>query len=217
MPPRPTPLDPAPDARANQGPEPSPAPVAGPGGWKRLPRAFFDRDTARVAEELIGRLLIRNLGGRLQVGRIVETEAYVGPHDLASHSRRGPTPSNRSMFGPPGHAYVYQIYGIHHCLNVVTEPAGHGSAVLLRAIEPIFGIDGRTQGPGLLCRALGVDRRLDGVDLGGEVLWLADPEVRPTGSVVRSRRIGIDYAGAWARRLLRFHLRGNPFVSRPRG
>jgi len=121
------------------------------------------------------------------------------------------------MFGPPGHAYVYQIYGLHHCLNVVTEPAGHGSAVLLRAIEPIFGIDGRTQGPGLLCRALGVDRQLDGVDLGGEVLWLADPEVPPTGSIVRSRRIGIDYAGDWARRLLRFHLRGNSFVSRPRG
>jgi DNA-3-methyladenine glycosylase len=227
MPPRPTPLSPAPSAPVHPGPEPrlqadplpgsGPAPVTGPAAWKRLPRAFFDRDTARVAEELIGRLVVRNLEGRWRVGRIVETEAYVGPHDLASHSRRGPTPSNRSMFGPPGHAYVYQIYGLHHCLNVVTEPEGHGSAVLLRAIEPICGIDGRTQGPGLVCRALGVDRRLDGVDLGGEVLWLADPEVRPTGSVVRSRRIGIDYAGAWARRLLRFHLRGNPFVSRPRG
>lgn len=198
-------------------PEANLAPIPGMSGWRRVPREFFARETALVARDLLGLRVVRSLDGRRRIGRIVETEAYLGPQDLASHSRRGPTPSNRSMFGPPGHAYVYLIYGIHHCLNFVTEPAEHGSAVLIRAIEPISGIDGRTQGPGLLCRALGVDRSLDGVDLAGEALWVAEPAVPLTVPVVRSRRIGIDYAGHWARRLLRFHIRGNPFVSKSRG
>jgi DNA-3-methyladenine glycosylase len=197
-------------------PRSAPDPVPEQVGLKRVPRAFFDRDTDQVAHDLLGLLLVRNLEGRRMVGRIVETEAYLGPQVLASHSRRGPTPSNRAMFGPPGHAYVYRIYGVHHCLNFVTEPEGHGSAVLIRAIEPLEGIEARTRGPGLLCRALRVDRSLDGLDLAGEALWVAEPEVRPRVSVVRSRRIGVDYAGAWAKRLLRFHIRGNPFVSGPR-
>jgi DNA-3-methyladenine glycosylase len=198
-------------------PHPDPDFIPGLSGWRRVPREFFDRNTALVARDLLGLRVVRSLDGRRRIGRIVETEAYLGPQDHASHSRRGPTPSNRSMFGPPGHAYVYLIYGIHHCLNFVTEPAEHGSAVLIRAIEPISGIDSRTQGPGLLCRALGVDRSLDGVDLAGEALWVAEPAVPLTVPVVRSRRIGIDYAGHWARRLLRFHIRGNPFVSKSRG
>ena len=104
---------------------------------RTLPRSFYDRDAESVARELLGKLLIRRIGRLKQVGRIVETEAYLGPHDLAAHSSRGRTARTEVMFGRPGHAYVYLIYGIHHCLNVVTGPGEHASAVLLRALEPI--------------------------------------------------------------------------------
>ncbi len=180
----------------------------------KVPKAFFDRDTARVARELLGRWMVRRVEGSLRIGRIVETEAYLGPHDRASHSSKGCTPRNRSMFGPPGHAYVYRIYGLHHCLNVVTEPEGHGSAVLIRALEPVHGLPGNTRGPGLLCRALAVDRSLDGVDLLSDDLFVAEPGEAVRFAVDRGPRIGVDYAGAWARRLLRFFIRGNTWVSR---
>src|SRR6185295_16573071 len=104
---------------------------------KKLPRSFYDRDTVVVARELLGTLLVHISGGLRRVGKIVEVEAYLGPHDSASHSSRGLTDRTRVMFGPPGHAYVYLIYGMHHCMNVVTEREGHGSAVLLRAVEPV--------------------------------------------------------------------------------
>jgi DNA-3-methyladenine glycosylase len=185
-----------------------------PPAFRKLPRAFFDRDTVQVARDLLGTWIVRRLDGLSRVGRIVETEAYLGPHDRGSHSSRGLTPRNRSMFGPPGHAYVYLIYGVHHCLNVVTEPEGHGSAVLLRALEPVGHLPGNTRGPGLLCRALSVDRSLDGEDLEGDTLFLSEPAAPGRFGIVRSRRIGVEYAGAWARRLLRFHIRGNPWVSR---
>lgn len=186
-----------------------------PRALRPLPRAFYARDTITVARELLGKLLVRVHEGVPRVGRIVEVEAYIGPQDLASHSSRGLTARNRAMFGPPGHAYVYMIYGMHFCMNVVTEAEGHGSAVLLRAIEPLWNVEGRTQGPGLLCRALHIDRRLDGVDLlGGELCVAAQPGAAPV-RVARSRRIGVDYANAWARRLLRFTIQGNAFVSRP--
>jgi len=181
---------------------------------QKVPRAFYDRPTDLVARELLGLWIVRNIDGKLRIGRIVETEAYLGPHDLASHSSKGCTLRNRSMFGPPGHAYVYLIYGIHHCLNVVTEPEGHGAAVLIRALEPIQGIEANTRGPGLACRALQVDRSLDGADLRGDSLFLTKPEAPAPFRVERSRRIGVDYAGAWARRLLRFHIRGNSWISR---
>jgi DNA-3-methyladenine glycosylase len=150
----------------------------------------------------------------LRVGRIVETEAYLGPHDLASHSSRGRTARTEVMFGPPGHAYVYLIYGVHHCLNVVTEPEGRASAVLIRAIEPIMNIEGNTKGPGLTCRALGIDRRQNAHDLVSEDLFLARPEHPEEFAIVTRPRIGIDYAGEWAERPLRFYIAGNPFVSR---
>ena len=118
------------------------------------------------------------------------------------------------MFGPPGHAYVYLIYGLHHCMNVVVDREGVGAAVLIRALEPVCGIDARTQGPALLCKALDIDRRLDACDLTGPALYLAEPEERPAFRIVRRPRIGVDYAGAWARRLLRFYIQGNPYVSR---
>jgi len=182
--------------------------------FRKLPMTFFHRNTVLVARELLGQWLVRRIDGDCRVGRIVETEAYLGPHDRASHSSKGCTPRNRSMFGPPGCAYVYRIYGIHDCLNVVTEPEGYGAAVLLRALEPVYGIQGKTQGPGLLCRALSVDRSLDGADLQGDSLFLAEPGSQAPFTIVRRPRIGVDYAGAWARRLLRFHIRDNRWVSR---
>src|SRR5471030_1452488 len=132
---------------------------------QKLPRSFYDRDTIAVAEELLGKNLIHKSAGLTRIGKIVEVEAYLGPHDLAAHSSKGLTERTKIMFGPPGHAYVYLIYGMYHCLNVVTEREGHASAVLLRAVEPIENIKGRTQGPGLLCIALRIDKRLTGHDL----------------------------------------------------
>lgn len=181
----------------------------------RLRRSFFDRDTVLVARDLLGAELVHVVAGRELAGRIVETEAYLGPHDLASHSRKGQTPRTRIMFGPPGHAYIYLIYGRYHCMNVVTEGVGHGAAVLIRAVEPLRNLAGRTAGPGLLCMAMDLDRRLNGEDLTGDRLFLrarpADSEI----SIRRRPRIGVDYAGVWARRHLRFYIRGNPFVSKP--
>ncbi len=175
-----------------------------------LKRSFYDRDTVVVARELLGKCLVH--GDR--VGRIVEVEAYVGAHDKASHSCRGLTARNAPMFGPPGHAYVYLIYGMYWCMNVVTEREGHASAVLIRAVEPLAGITGRTQGPGLLCRAMGIDRRLNGRDLLSRDFHITDD--RPMDFRIMKRpRIGVDYAGTWARRHLRFYIAGNPFVSRP--
>jgi DNA-3-methyladenine glycosylase len=181
---------------------------------RALPREFYDRDTETVARDLLGTLLTHRVDGVARVGRIVETEAYLGPHDLAAHSARGRTARTETMFGPPGHAYVYIIYGIHHCLNVVTEPEGHASAVLIRAVEPVRNIEGRTSGPGLLCRAMGIDRRQNGHDLVSRDLFIAQLPENEAFEVVARPRIGVDYAGEWAASLLRFYIADNPFVSR---
>lgn len=180
-----------------------------------LPRRFYDRDTTTVARELLGMHLVHLVRGVARIGRIVETEAYLGPQDLAAHSARGRTARTEVMFGPPGHAYVYLIYGMHHCFNVVTEAEGHASAVLVRALEPVQGLQGRSNGPGLLCRAMGLDRRHSGHDLLSADLHIARPAKRPAFAIVRRPRIGVDYAGPWARRLLRFYIEGSPQVSRP--
>ncbi|MCC7549846.1 MAG: DNA-3-methyladenine glycosylase [Burkholderiales bacterium] len=181
--------------------------------WQRLPREFYQRDTIAVARDLLGTLLVREHEGVLMAGRIVEVEAYLGPSDLAAHSSKGLTTRTATMFGPAGHAYVYMIYGMHFCMNVVTQ--GHtGTAVLLRALEPLSNVDGRTQGPALLCQALRIDRRLDGEDLLGERLYLAAPPTPYRFRIARRPRIGVGYAGVWARRLLRFYVSGNRFVSR---
>jgi DNA-3-methyladenine glycosylase len=180
---------------------------------RRLPRSFYNRDTAQVARELLGTYLVSSLDGTKRIGRIVEVEAYVGPQDLASHSSKGLTERNRVMFGPPGHAYVYMVYGMHFCLNVVTEREGHGSAVLLRALEPVRGIEGRTQGPALLCRTLGIDRRHNGSDLTRGNLCIASRPEEERPAIARSSRIGVQYAGSWARRRLRFYIRGSAYIS----
>lgn len=180
-----------------------------------LPRSFYDRDTAQVAQELLGMHLVHVQDGVERRGRIVETEAYLGPHDLAAHSARGRTARTEVMFGPPGHAYVYLVYGMHHCFNVVTEREGHAAAVLVRALEPVHNIELRTTGPGLLCKALALDRRHNGLDLCAGALHIAAPPLATPVTVVRRPRIGVDYAGPWARRLLRYYIKDSPHISRP--
>jgi DNA-3-methyladenine glycosylase len=182
---------------------------------RKLPRSFYDRDTQVVAQELLGKHLVHVVDGVERVGRIVETEAYLGPHDLAAHSAKGLTNRTKVMFGPPGHAYVYLIYGMHWCANVVTQEEGHASAVLLRAVEPVKNLEGRTQGPALLCKAMGIDRRLNAHDLLSDDFYIAEPRDAPPVRIAKRPRIGVDYAGHhWARRLLRYCIKGSPFVSR---
>ena len=181
---------------------------------KKLQRSFYDRDTIEVAKDLLGKYLVHVSGGIEHVGRIVEVEAYLGPHDLAAHSSKGLTPRTKVMFGPPGHAYVYLIYGIYHCMNVVTQAEGTASAVLLRALEPVKNIDERTQGPGLLCRAMHIDKKQNGHDLLSDDLYVADSGSHRKLSIVKRPRIGVDYAGHWARRLLRFYVKGSEYVSK---
>lgn len=188
---------------------------------RKLPRSFYARDALTVARELLGLHLVRvrktASGSLRQVGRIVETEAYMGPGDLAAHSAGGlRTRRTETMFGPPGHAYVYLIYGIHHCLNFVTAERDVPQAVLIRALEPVRNLDEHTRGPGLLCRALGIDRSHDALDLLGEELFVVRPgsQGRPV-DVGTGPRIGVEYAGAWAKKPWRFLDLGSSFISRP--
>jgi DNA-3-methyladenine glycosylase len=181
---------------------------------QKLPRRFYDRDTRLVAHELLGKFLVHQSAGVARVGKIVEVEAYLGEHDLAAHSSKGLTARTKIMFGPPGHAYVYFIYGMYFCMNVVTERAGHASAVLLRALEPVKNVEGKTNGPGLLCRAMKIDRRLNAHDLLSDDFFIARPDVAEKFSIVKRPRIGVDYAKHWAKRHLRFYIKGNAFVSR---
>ena len=181
---------------------------------QRLPRSFFARDSVAVARDLLGmQLVIRHPEG-LQVGRIVETEAYQGPQDLAAHSAGGRrTARTEVMFGTAGFAYVYLIYGMWHCLNVVTATRGVPHAVLLRALQPVTGIATPSWGPGLLCRALGIDRGFNGRDLRGKELWIQAPRRPQPLRISSGPRIGVDYAGEWAHRNWRFFDRDSPYVS----
>jgi DNA-3-methyladenine glycosylase len=170
-----------------------------------LPRIYFNRPTLTVARSLIGKYLVRAIDGRIFAGKIVEVEAYVGPEDKACHASKGRTQRTDVMFGPGGVAYVYLIYGMYHCLNVVTEREEFPSAVLIRSVE----IDGELiDGPGRLCRALQIDRRLNRVDLTtGESIWFEDRGVLVKKADVRAHpRIGVDYAGKWAQKPWRFRL-----------
>ncbi|CEK11013.1 DNA-3-methyladenine glycosylase [Legionella hackeliae] len=181
---------------------------------QKLTRKFYDRDTIVVAEDLLGKYLVHHVEGIKRIGRIVEVEAYLGQHDLAAHSSKGITPRTQTMFGPPGYAYVYLIYGIHHCVNVVTEKEGNGSAVLLRAIEPICNITARTKGPGLLCKAMQIDKRLNGHDLLSDNFFIAQMSEEKPIAIQNKPRIGVAYAKHWADELLRFYIKDNPFVSK---
>jgi DNA-3-methyladenine glycosylase len=196
-----------------------------------LPRHFYDRDPAVVARELLGAVLECRTRAGVASGRIVETEAYLGPHDPACHAAVGLTARTAHLFGPPGRAYVYLIYGMYWCFNTVTERAGIGSAVLVRAVEPVAGlalmrrrrqrggVRGRapsrdhalTNGPGKLCAALGIDGRVNGVSLQrGSLVVRAGVRV-PDADIAVSPRIGITQAAEWPQR---YFVRGNPYVSR---
>lgn len=171
-----------------------------------LERKYFNRRTLDVARSLIGKYLVRDNGQGQVAGKIIEVEAYVGPRDKACHASKGRTKRTDVLFGPPGMSYVYLIYGMYHCLNVVTEREQFPAAVLIRAIE----VDGTLiDGPGRLCRALNIDRSLNRFDLTlGRALWLEHRAVRvkPT-DVGTYPRIGVDYAGIWAKKPWRFRLR----------
>jgi DNA-3-methyladenine glycosylase len=181
----------------------------------KLPREFYARDTRVVARALLGQVLVHVEGGVRRAARIVETEAYHGPDDRASHARFGPTRRAGVMFGPPGVAYVYLIYGTSHCMNVVTGPEGFPSAVLLRAAEPLEGCLHSTRGPGNLCRALAIRREHDdGRDLTGDDLFV-EAAPAPDERIVTGPRVNVAYAGRWAERAWRYALDGNLWVSRP--
>ena len=195
---------------------------------RSLPRAFYDRPTELVARELLGAILEHHSADGVTSGRIVETEAYLGPDDPACHAVAGRTARTWHLHGPPGIAYVYFIYGVHWCFNAVTCEEGHGSAVLVRAIEPIEGMPlmrirragarrevDLTNGPGKLCQALGIDGALDGARLDRGPLRIRSGESIPDTDVGVSARIGITRAAEWP---LRWFVRGNAYVSagRPR-
>jgi DNA-3-methyladenine glycosylase len=195
---------------------------------KKLPAAFFLQDTVDVARALLGCVLWRRIDGQLLAARIVETEAYLGANDSSSHARRGlRSPRNESMYLEGGHAYVYFTYGMHWCMNVVTQERDLAEAVLLRAAEPLRGIDEMRDrrpkakkdwdlmnGPGKLCMALGIDRALDGESLRGDTLYLTGREAAIDESEIAvSPRIGVENSGEAALWPLRFYLRGNRYVS----
>lgn len=200
------------------------SPASGRG--RVLPASFYDRPTELVARELLGAVLECTTAAGTASGRIVETEAYLGPHDPACHAVAGRTERTWHLHGPPGRAYIYFIYGVHWCFNAVTREEGHGSAVLVRAVEPVGGLDlmrerrpaarreiDLTNGPGKLCQALGVDGALDGTRLDRRPLRiLAGPPV-DDGDVDVTARIGITQAAEWP---LRWLVRGNPYVSAAR-
>jgi DNA-3-methyladenine glycosylase len=187
-----------------------------------LDRNLLQLPAWEVAPLLLGSLLIRETAGQQLIGRIVETEAY-DQNDAASHSYKGRTPRTDVMFGPAGRAYVYFTYGMHYCFNIVTGPEGHGSAVLIRALEPLQGIDmmmqyrsahglGLTDGPAKLCQALLIDKGFNGHNLSVPPLILRTASPLPSGEVVRTTRIGIsrEQEKAW-----RFYIRGNDYISKP--
>jgi DNA-3-methyladenine glycosylase len=193
-----------------------------------LTREFFARDTLSVARDLLGRWLVRRLGGERVSGRIVEVEAYIGEEDEASHARPGRTRRNEPMYGPPGHAYVYLIYGMYHCFNVVTEHEGFPAAILIRALEPLEGLgtmrerrgdrpdEQLVSGPGRLCEALGIDRQFDGADLCAPDarLFLETGEPVSDDRVAMGPRINVRGNETALNAPWRFYVEGNRYVSR---
>lgn len=171
----------------------------------KLPRDFYNRKTLKVARDLLGKFIVRNYRGRKICGMITETEAYAGEDDLASHASRGRTPRTRVMFGPPGFAYVYLVYGMHCMFNIVTEKEGYPAAVLIRGIE-------KCQGPGRMSKYLKITKSQNNIDLTGNELWLEDRglEIR-SSQIKKAPRVGIDYAGHCREWQWRFILDGVAF------
>lgn len=205
-------------------------PIVGPDGRglssRRLPLSFYLRPAIVVARDLIGRVLVHRVDGTRLAGRIVETEAYQGARDRASHASRGRTRRTEPMFWRGGHAYVYLVYGMYHCFNVVTAGEGEPQAVLIRAVEPLEGLDRMRRnsprcreadlgrGPGRLCRSMKLDLARDRSSLLGRTVWLEEGAPVPASRVARGERIGVDYAGPWARRPWRFGWRDHRGLSR---
>jgi DNA-3-methyladenine glycosylase len=180
-----------------------------------LRRPFYERPALTVARALLGKVLVHHLPDGTRAGRIVETEAYLGPRDLASHASKGRTARTEVMFGPGGHAYVYFVYGMHWCFNVVAGGEGVAMAVLVRGLEPVTGIPAelRTDGPARLADALGIGRAENGLDLTASSLLILDGPAPPRRRVRRGPRVGVDYAGVWAARPYRYWVEGSPGVS----
>jgi DNA-3-methyladenine glycosylase len=219
-----------PDPETGTTREKSPGGRESPDLSSRFAPDFFHGSTLRVCRDLLGCYLVHSSSAGLTAGRIVETEAYLGPHDRGSHSYGGRmTERNRAMFGTKGHAYVYLIYGMYWCFNVVSGPPGKPQAVLVRALEPVAGLDVMRErlgasdapdatlcrGPGKLCRAMGITRTLNVIDLSGDCLFLVPGKLEKGERVGRSPRVNIDYAGDHALRPWRYYVRGNPCVSGP--
>jgi len=181
----------------------------------RLARAFYQQSALTIARQLLGKGLVHRMNGAVRVGRIVETEAYLGRRDFASHASKGLTRRTEVLFGPAGHAYVYFIYGMHCCFNVVGGPEGIGGAILVRAVEPLEGVpeSARTDGPARLCRALGITLEHNREDLLGKQLYIVDLNSASSLRIQRGPRVGVDYSGIWAKKPYRFWIRGNAFVS----
>ena len=201
--------------------------------YSKLCRDFYERNTLTVAKELLGKYLIHNSIEGITVGKIIEVEAYIGPNDPASHTYKGRRTSRTEVqFGPGGYAYIYQIYGKNFCFNVVTQKAGMPEVVLIRALEPIKGLElmakrrgfsqltdkiikELTNGPSKLCQAMGIDKSLYGIDLCEDVLFIAEPNPNKTFKIIATPRINIDYAGDAKHYNWRFLIKNNKFVSKP--
>ena len=188
---------------------------ASPNPFGPLPRDFYLRPTEEVARDLLGRYLMLELPGQpTKIGQLVETEAYLGEADRACHAWHGKTNRTAPMYEEPGHAYVYFVYGMYWCLNVVTEPAGTPCAVLLRGAAPVEGLTSLANGPGKLCRAFGLDGSWNRTDLVAGALRITEGEAVPADQVAVSPRVGVGYAGEWAERPLRFYVAGSHHVSK---
>lgn len=182
---------------------------------RKLGRSFYNRPAIEVAPDLIGAVIVHHVDGQVLRARIVETEAYVGQHDLAAHSSKGRTQRTEVMFGPPGHAYVYFIYGMHEMFNIVVSKAGDPQAVLVRAAEPLDGWEANLTGPGRFARGMRITRADNARDLTADELYLTKAR-RVSPSIIRSARVGVDYAREWKDALLRFSDADSSAVSKPR-
>lgn len=192
----------------------------------RLGRRFFEQNTLDVAQQLLGQYLVREINGKKLIGKITETEAYCGPHDLACHASKGRTPRTEVMFGKAGFSYVYMIYGMYNCLNIVTEKVDSPAAVLIRSLEPVEGIElmkksrgqntinNLTTGPGKLCQALSITKEHNNLDATKtSMLYIRKGTHIKPSQIVKKKRIGIDYAGAYKDKLWRFYIKNNNFIS----
>lgn len=203
--------------------------------YMKLERKFYNRPTLDVARDLLGKSLVHYINGERLVGRIVEVEAYIGSIDKAAHSYNNKkTKRTKVMFGPPGHAYVYLIYGMYNCMNVITQKEGEGAGVLIRAVEPIEGIEtmarnrynksmedlkkrqilNLTNGPGKLCMAMNITRGNYGMNLCGNTLWIEEATEGSVFNIIKTTRVNIDYAEEATDFPWRFYIKDNPFVSK---